>query len=257
MEVAPAYRILEAGHELTIVRDALDELTNLERWGSQDLQARIEHPRVWDLVQRGFELASQRLREAGVKNEIVGAFDQTRWTAEARDAARKITERRWKREAMISAGHDLVQIRDQVAAVIKTIEPVMEDARNVIRRYSPTIPKSAAQTAEQIRELEEATTETADVVEQQTSLPEKPETAQQLEELEQRQESINQQIADLIEALEQRMLRICWKNLSITARDADDSIAMIQDPATKMNKAMEKAQEQAARNSRHKNFAGR
>jgi DNA-binding ferritin-like protein len=62
----------------------------------------------------------------------------------------------------------------------------------------------AAQTAEQIRELEEATTETADVVEQQTSLPEKPETAQQLEELEQRQESINQQIADLTEALDRR-----------------------------------------------------
>ena len=33
----------------------------------------------WDLVQRGFELASQRLREAGVKNELVGPLDQIRW----------------------------------------------------------------------------------------------------------------------------------------------------------------------------------
>jgi len=257
LEVAPAYRILEAGHELTIVRDALDELTNRERWGSQDLQARIEHPRVWDLVQRGFELTSQRLREAGVKNEIVGAFDQTRWTAEARDAARKIVERRWKRDTLISAGHELVQIRDQVAAVIKTLEPVMEDARNVIRRYSPTIPQMAAQTAEQIRELEEATTETADVVEQQNTSPEKPETAQQLEELEQRQESINQQIADLTEALvedanAQDMLEESQRE---RARDADDSIAMIQDPATKMNDAMEKAQEQAAPEQQAKELA--
>jgi len=257
LEVAPAYRILEAGHELTIVRDALDELTNRERWGSQDLQARIEHPRVWDLVQRGFELTSQRLREAGVKNEIVGAFDQTRWTAEARDAARKIVERRWKRDTLISAGHELVQIRDQVAAVIKTLEPVMEDARNVIRRYSPTIPQMAAQTAEQIRELEEATTETADVVEQQNTSPENPETAQQLEELEQRQESINQQIADLTEALvedanAQDMLEESQRE---RARDADDSIAMIQDPATKMNDAMEKAQEQAAPEQQAKELA--
>jgi hypothetical protein len=257
LEVAPAYRILEAGHELTIVRDALDELTNLERWGSQDLQARIEHPRVWDLVQRGFELASQRLREAGVKNEIVGAFDQTRWTAEARDAARKITERRWKREAMISAGHDLVQIREQLAAVIKTIEPVMEDARNVIRRYSPTIPQMAAQTAEQIRELEEATTETADVVEQKSNDPQNPETAQQLEELEQRQESINQQIADLTEALveDANAQDLLEESQRERARDADDSIAMIQDPATKMNEAMEKAQEQAAPEQQAKELA--
>ena len=257
LEVAPAYRILEAGHELAIVRDALDELTNLERWGSQDLQARIEHPRVWDLVQRGFELASQRLREAGVKNEIVGAFDQTRWTAEARDAARKIIERRWKREAMISAGHELVKIRDQLSAVIKTIEPVMEDARNVIRRYSPTIPQMAAQTAEQIRELEEATTDTADVVEQQNTSPQKPETAQQLEELEQRQESINQQIADLTEALveDANAQDVMEDSQRERARDADDSIAMIQDPATKMNEAMERAQEQAAPEQQAKELA--
>ena len=257
LEVAPAYRILEAGHELTIVRDALDELTNLERWGSQDLQARIEHPRVWDLVQRGFELASQRLREAGVKNEIVGAFDQTRWTAEARDAARKIIERRWKREAMISAGHELVKIRDQLSAVIKTIEPVMEDARNVVRRYSPTIPQMAAQTAEQIRELEEVTTETADVVEQQNTSPQKPETALQLEELEQRQESINQQIADLTAALveDANAQDLMEESQRERARDADDSIAMIQDPATKMNEAMEKAQEQAAPEQQAKELA--
>jgi hypothetical protein len=257
LEVAPAYRILEAGHELTIVRDALDELTNLERWGSQDLQARIEHPRVWDLVQRGFELASQRLREAGVKNEIVGTFDQTRWTAEARDTARKITERRWKREALISAGHELVQIRDQVAVVIKTLEPVMEDARNVIRRYSPTIPQMAAQTAEQIRELEEATTETADVVEQQKTSPQNPEATQQLEELEQLQESINQQIADLTEALveDANAQDLLEESERERARDADDSIAMIQDPATKMNEAMEKAQEQAAPEEQAKELA--
>jgi hypothetical protein len=39
------------------------------------------------------------------------------------------------------------------------------------------------------------------------------------------------------------------------ARDADDSIAMIQDPATKMNEAMEKAQEQAAPEQQAKELA--
>ncbi len=33
-EIAPAYRTLEAGHDLTIARDALNNLLNMERWNS-------------------------------------------------------------------------------------------------------------------------------------------------------------------------------------------------------------------------------
>ncbi|MEJ7592523.1 MAG: hypothetical protein WKF77_13305 [Planctomycetaceae bacterium] len=170
LEIAPAYRTLEAGHDLMIARDALNILLNQERWDSQSLQAHMDHPRQWDLVQRGFELGSQRLREAGVKNELVGPLDQVRWATPVRDAGRKISERRWKRDAMIGAGHELVQIRDELAKVIDDLQPVMADARAVIAKFSPTIPQMAQQTAEQIREMEEATTATADAVESKRGL---------------------------------------------------------------------------------------
>ncbi len=276
LEIAPAYRILEAGHELITARDTLNVLINMERWESQNLQSRIDHPRQWDLVQRGFELASQRLREAGVKNEIVGPLDQLRWSTPARDAGRKITERRWKREAMIGAGHEVVEIRDELAKVLTDLKPVMDEARAVIAKYSPTIPQMAQQAAEQLRKMEEATTETADAVEESekgsdplqqsdtvnaTELPPKGLTPfqipQQLAALEQQQESINQQIEDLMEALveDANAQNVLEESQRERARDADDSIAMIQEPATQMNRAMEKAQESPSNEQQAKDLA--
>jgi len=276
-EIAPAYRTLEAGHDLTIARDALNNLLNMERWNSQGMQSHMDHPRQWDLVQRGFELASQRLREAGVKNELVGPLDQIRWDTPVRDAGRKITERRWKRDAMVSAGHELVQIREALTKVIEDIEPVMQDARNVIGKFSPTIPQMAQQTADQLREMEETTTETADAVESEkgsdplrqdeienaTDLPPKgltpfPISAEQkLAELEQQQQDINQQIADLTEALveDANAQNVLEESERERARDADDSIAMIQEPAMQMNRAMEKAQETSDHKQQAKDLA--
>ncbi len=276
-EIAPAYRTLEAGHDLTIARDALNNLLNMERWNSQGMQSHMDHPRQWDLVQRGFELASQRLREAGVKNELVGPLDQIRWATPVRDAGRKITERRWKRDAMVSAGHELVQIREALTKVMADIEPVMQDARNVIGKFSPTIPQMAQQTADQLREMKEATTETADAVESEkgsdplrkdeienaTDLPPKGLTAfpisaeQKLAELEQQQQVINEQIADLTEALveDANAQNVLEESERERARDADDSIAMIQEPATQMNRAMEKAQETSDNKQQAKDLA--
>ena len=164
-EIAPAYRILEAGHELASVRDTLNVLLNMERWDSQGIQAHMDHPRQWDLIQRAFELSSQRLREAGVKNELVGALDQVRWSAPTRDAGRKISERRWKRDAMITGAHELNELRTSVAKVIADMQPTMADARAVIAKYAPTVPQMAEQAAEQLRKMEEATTAAADAVE--------------------------------------------------------------------------------------------
>ena len=259
LEIAPAYRTLEAGHDLMIAHDALESLLNMERWDSQGLQAHMDHPRQWDLVQRGFELGSQRLREAGVKNELVGPLDQIRWGAPVRDAGRKISERRWKRDAMIGAGHELVLIRDELAKVIDDLQPIMADARAVIAKVSPTIPQMAQQTAEQIREMEEATTATADTVEKKDDAaePESAEAAQLLADLEQQQDTVNQQIADLTEALveDANAQDVLEASQRERARDADDSIAMIQEPATQMNRAMEKAQESASGEQQAKDLA--
>ena len=244
LEIAPAYRTLESGHELIVARNVLNTLLSMERWGSQQIHSHIDHPRQWDVVQRGFELAVQRLREARVDNELVVKLDQLRASVAVRDAQRKITLRRSNREAMIGAGPELVEIRDDLAIVVDELQPTMAEARAIIAKYAPTIPQMAQQAAEQLRQMEQATTEVADAVEQPDAAnPENP-----LSELQQQQEAINHQIEDLFEALveDANSQDLLDDEQRERARDADDSIAMIQEPAERMNRALEQAQENDA-----------
>ncbi|MFT4559352.1 MAG: hypothetical protein ACI92S_004742, partial [Planctomycetaceae bacterium] len=239
LEVAPAYRTLEAGHDLVIARDALNVLLNLERWGSQKFSSHIEQPRQWDVVQQAMEIASQKLQQAGVERSHYENLNQVRYSEPVREAGRKISERRYRREAMIAAGHELVELRDNLAIVVNDVQPVMAEARAIIAKYAPTIPEMAKQAAEDLRELEEQTTDTADVAEQ-TAVPE---TTQQLAELKQQQAAINAQIEDLFSALveDANSQDVLEEDQRERARDADDSIAMIQEPAEQMNRALEQA----------------
>ncbi|MDB4786355.1 hypothetical protein OAK47_01610 [Planctomycetaceae bacterium] len=242
LEIAPAYRTLEAGHELILARDVLNILIRMERWNHQSLQAHIDHPRQWDLFQQTLELASRHLREAHVEGKLVQDADQVRWSQSVRDANEKLTQRRWNRDLIVGAAHELLEIRNDLNSVVTNLEPTMDDARKTIAKYAPTIPQMAQQAADQLRQLEEETIEAADQVENQKT----PETQQVVTELEQKQEQVNDQIEDLFDALvvEANSQNLLDEEQLERARDADDSIAMIQEPAQQMNRKLEEAQQQ-------------
>ncbi|MEQ9407954.1 MAG: hypothetical protein RIK87_09525 [Fuerstiella sp.] len=244
LEVAPAYRTLEAGHQLAVVHEALRVLLHLERWNSQTIQARIDHPRQWDVVNDGFEQAGRRLREAGVDNEIIAALDQIRHSAAVREVGRRITQRRHERTAMYGAGHELAEIRGQLMLIVQQLAPVMAEARAVVAKYAPTIPEMAQQAADQLRTLEEQTTQLADDTEQnQNSEPTEPSAP--MAELNQQQQQINQQLEELYEALvdDANQQDLLDNQQRERARDADDSIALIQEPAVQMNQALHQAEQ--------------
>lgn len=252
-EIAPAYRILEAGYDLKNVQLALANLIQLERWGSQALPAKTDHPRQWDVVNKGLEQAVNKLRAAKVNHEIMGRLDQVRWSPPSQDAGRKISKRRWERDDFVNAASNLIEMRDQMQPVGYEIEAVMEDARAIIAKYAPTIPEMAQQAANQLRELEDATTDAADAAERPFDQQPEPdaepasasEDAPQLAELRQQQERINQQLDDLVEALieDANSQDVLEEEQRERARDADDSIAMIQDPAQQMNEALQEAEQ--------------
>lgn len=252
-EIAPAYRILEAGCDLKNVRRCLDNLIQLERWDSQELKGKIDHPRQWDVVYKGFEQAINKLRSARVDNETMGRLDQVRKSSPAQEAGRKLTKRRWQREDLVGAASDLVEFRDQMRPPSYEVEAAMAAARAIIAKYAPTIPQMAQQAAEQLRQLEAQTTDVADAIEQaaeQSETTSKPsptpdEDKPQLADLQQQQERINEQLDDLIEALieDANAQDVMDEEQRERARDADDSIAIVQEPAKRMNEALAKAEE--------------
>ncbi len=245
LEVAPAWRTLEAGHELVIAATVLSRLHELERWGSQKLQSLSDHPRHWDLFQQTVDVAARRLGEARMDGKLIGRLNETRWSSSARDAGRRITERRWKREILVSAGNELSWIRDELDAVQNDLQPAMAAARAVLAKYAPTIPELAAQTAAEVRRLEEQTLQTADRLEKSKQEPaEQQQAQQQMRDLQQQQQQINRQLDDLLQALVEDANRqdVSDDQQQERARDADDSMAMIQPPATAMNKELQDAQ---------------
>ncbi len=245
-EIAPAYRILEAGHDVINVQACLANLIQLERWSSQDLSSKIDHPRQWDVIQKGLEEAINKLRRASVHQDIMAKFDQVRWSKPVGEAGRKIGQRRWVRDDLLGASSDLMELRDLLQPVVYELEPVMADARAVIAKYAPTIPQMAQMAAEQVRQLEEQTSQAADDVEENSQQPNAPENKEtpKLADLQDQQQRINEQIDDLFEALveDANSQDLLVEEQRERARDADDSIALVQPPAQQMNEAMQQAQ---------------
>ncbi len=245
LECAPAWRTLEAGHELMSVLAVLDRLIELERWGSQQMQSRIDHPRHWDLVQQAFDVAVSRLGSAQVENTLIGQLNSTRWSDPARDAGRRIGERRWRRNVLVSAGNELEWMRTEVREVVRGLQPQMAEARAILAKYAPSIADLAEQAAAEVRELEEQTLAAADELEQQSQEEQTPEQRLQLAELEQQQQDVNNLLEDLLQALveDANQQDITVEEERERARDADDSIAMIREPAAAMNEELLEAQQ--------------
>lgn len=240
-EIAPAYRMLEAGHEFVLAHSVLQTLLSTEQWESQSPMATLDHPRQWDLFQKSMEFASNALRDARIDSKIVDEMNQIRWSQSVRDADRRIGVRRWQREAIVPATHELSEIHSRLTELSSLLEPVLAEARAIIAKYAPTIPEMAQQSADRIREFERSTTQTAD----RLQAPDDADAVNQMSELQRQQEALNQQIADLYEALEQdaNAQDLLDEQQRERARDADDAVAMIQEPAAKMNQKLEQAQQ--------------
>ncbi|MEE2639994.1 MAG: hypothetical protein VX768_05160 [Planctomycetota bacterium] len=241
-EIAPAYRTLEAGHALKRVELKINLLLNRERWNSQSQQALLDHPRQWDALYGELEIAVTKLKSAQLDQQLLARIDQLRWSPETNRAKEKITSRRWKQDQLVSAANELSILRSRIAELDGELQPWMEKAREVIRQYAPTIAEMAKQAAEEVRELEKQTKELANEPE---SVDDK---SPDLEDLQQKQEQVNQQLDDLAEALveEANNQDLLDDEERERARDADDSIQMIQEPAEKMNKALDKAEQAEA-----------
>ncbi|MEO8494376.1 MAG: hypothetical protein ABI614_04855, partial [Planctomycetota bacterium] len=190
---------------------------------------------------------------------IMAKFDQVRWSEPAREAGRKIGQRRSAREGLLGASSDLMELRDLLDPMAYELEPVMAEARATIAKYAPTIPQMAQMAAEQLRQLEQQTNQVADNVEQQPQDPEATasEEAPKLADLMEQQQRINEQIDDLFEALveDANSQNLLDEEQRERARDADDSIAMVQPPAKKMNEALQQAESSPAPEQQAKQLA--
>ncbi len=238
-QIASAYQILEAGHGAVQLDKALADLVARERWESQQICARLDHPRRWDAIHDGCELVANAMGEAKYPPEIAGRINQLRWSQAAGEAGSKIGSRRWRHDDRVAAAYELAQMKTELESSLDTVKPIMEEARALIARYAPTTAQMARQAAEELRQLETETEATAD----QLADAEPQAAAEAMDRVEDRQDQANRQLDDLLDALAEDAASqdLLTEEGRKRARDADDSSRMIEPPAAQMNRAMEQA----------------
>ena len=238
-QVASAYHVLETGHGAVQLTTAVDHLLSRERWDSQAVTARLDHPRQWEAITEGCEQVAKGLRSAEYPQEIANRIDHLRWTQPAQEAGNKIGTRRWRHDMHVAAAYELAEMKTVLDETLVEMQPIMDEARALIAQYAPSVSEMARQAAEELRELEEQTEATAE--ELATAEPEA--ASEQMDRVEERQEEVNRQLEDLLDALveDANQQDLMTDEGRERARDADDSMRMIEEPSAQMNQAMEQA----------------
>ncbi|TWU45581.1 hypothetical protein Q31b_07560 [Novipirellula aureliae] len=239
-ELLAAGEVLESAHEAVQIKRELFELISSEsQMGSaRDLRqsdavtyakARVEHPYWFERIDRGIDLQSSE------------AIKQVRRLPGFRRAAEQINERRWRGENYQPIDSLLRDVFVEWNAAIKINEPKVIEARQIIRRYVPSLVEQARQAEqkaaaakERVRDREDTSQATAQKLaqQQQIAADAAAETMQRLADL--------ANTADLADPHEQQL-----------ARDADDAAAQIgrslQQAETSMRKATISPSEQDRR----------
>lgn len=238
-EIAPAYRVLEAGHAIVDMQSLLTQLLVRERWEALQIPGLIESPRQWDTVCADLELAVARLKAAGYPADITSVLDRLRWAPAVREAGRKIAARGPDHRRTVNAVYELMQVQSTIATASEEIQPIIAAARAVIARYAPSIVRMARQAAARLRQLEDKTATLSEDV----KLVDRELATTQMQDVQQEQQSINRQLGDLTRALadDANAQDLMTEQGRERARDADDSRAAVQQSASQMGRAVQQA----------------
>lgn len=243
-DVARAYRVLETGHDFANMELLLGTLMESERWNALKPAGQFRHPADWEAITSSLDHATRKLPLVNLHGEVVHGYQQLRWAVPVTEADRKLKERRWQREQVVSASSDLRQVQQLLTDAHEPLHVAMAAARAVIARYAPTIPELAREIASDVRQLEEASMATADELEQPS--PE-PATAPTLEQLQREQQRVNEELDMLRDALveDANQQDLSEEQQRERARDADTGLAMIEQEAAEMNRQLQQAQQAA------------
>ena len=216
--LAGAILLLEARHDGASFLDELRALIAGERYLRDLAGASVDHPMWVERYQVGLELASRRLREAGVDGETVQTIDQIRYNDAFNEARQRITSRRWQDGPPVPGDQLLGANEDRFQRAMERIAPLARQARATIRRYVLNLVEQANRAAELAEAARDRTRTRAD---------DAAETAQRLS----RQQRRAEEAADeTVERLVDRANNVDPLDDSQRglARDADAAIAKIQ-----------------------------
>ena len=163
-KIASAIGMLTAAHRIESCRREMGWLASAERSLSDTASSRIDHPTRLERFSIRMEHTIELLKELEVNWRLVQPIVQTKSGSVYSEARQRIVTRRWIDDEMLSAARPLSEIRDRLGQHLVSLKPLIDDARDVLMQYAPTIAELARTAAEDV-EREKETTRSDDVVE--------------------------------------------------------------------------------------------
>ncbi len=242
--IANAFRTLEAGHGVAELLAGVKAQAAREKWLRTPSDALTLHPRDWDWASMHMKQVADHMRDAELPDAAVDLLRQTRLSDQAGRVGREMSRRRATGAAQDKQDADLDAIAKQLAKVHQLIEADMDRARRLIAEQAPTVSQMMAKLADDAEQLahdaQQARQNVAD--DEQPDEPSKEEVA----ELAQKQDALNEQLEDLASALREQanVEDVFTDEGRENARDADDALAMIKQPAEQADQAVQQADAQ-------------
>ena len=155
-EVTDAVATLEAGHQLGRVALMIDAMEAVDRWGDDPLVLHFEQPRTWVAATTRLDRVTQRAHRDGLAADFQHRSNQVRWGAAGRTVHQRVDERRW-RETFTPLAGELGQFGGELRELVGSTTATTDAAREVLRRYVPTLEELLSQARETVEQLQVAT----------------------------------------------------------------------------------------------------
>lgn len=243
--VRNAIRVLDAAHLSNDARVGLERLTEADRFDFASMNSRLDLNLHWSAVAHQLENAHQRMKRAQFPDGLHDSYNGLRWAPSFSNANEKFSSRMdTNRTERFSASPDLDNVVDDWKALDRLAGPFIEEARNALRKLTPSVSVLAQTAAEKTRQLEARTRELLE----STTDESPPENSQESKSTEQNQQSVaqaEQQLAKATKRLQDALADEASRQDLLDraareqARDSDAALGMIDRGKKELDRAMQ------------------
>lgn len=240
--VNAAFRTLDAGHGVAELATVLDTVRTHERWQSSSPTAHTKQPENSDFANHLFGVAD-RLDAAGIRSGARDRLYRNRDGAPWRESYEQMQRRRRSAEAPVRVTDKLERVAREAAAIHDSIQERLAQARKALAAQAPSLSEMMAGLAGQAEQVRGAALETAAGLEGRSP----QEAMVEITDLSRRQDEVRSGVRDLQDALrrEANLQDAATADGRERARDADDAVAMLEQPLDEADQAFEQAVEPA------------
>lgn len=235
-DIATAIEALQAIHRVTEIDLLLADLLKAERVDEPTHELAWSGPRAWDVIEQRFEQAVKSLSAAEVSQNIVQGLEQLRNGNSAKQSAQKMNRRLWQAEAPQSTVAELENLRAELNRWRNQLAEIAQAARRTLTERGPKISELAQQAAEEIRDVEQQSTQLAESLDRR----EVPDLEVRLEQLANQTDALQSPIERLREALVDQAdaQNLLDRSQTQLARSADTAIELVDHTGSQLEQSL-------------------